>query len=87
MLIAFSGGGGDGWTLLGCSFSLFVVLRVEEGGKGEGFGRELSVGGTEGLKAVVRGLLVEEGEELGGGGVGVSRWSLGALKSNVAACK
>lgn len=39
----------------------------------------------EGLKVVVRGLLVkEEEEELGGG---VRRWSLGALKSNVAACK
>ena len=25
-------------------------------------------------------------EELGGGGVGVRRWSLGALKPNVAAC-
>lgn len=59
------------------------MLRVEEGEKGEGFGREVSVGGTEGLKVVVRGLLVEE-EKFGGGGV---RWSLGALKSNVAACK
>ena len=65
------------------------MLRVEEGEKGEGFGRELSVGGMEGLmKVVFRGLLVkEEEEELGGGGVGVSRWSLGTLKSNVAACK
>ena len=62
------------------------MLRVEEGGKGEGFGRKLSVGGMEGLKVVVRGLLVKE-DELGGGGVGVRRWSLGALKSNVAACK
>ena len=59
------------------------MLRVDEGEKGEGFGREVSVGGTEGLKVVVRGLLVEKEEEkFGGGGV---RWSLGALKSNLAA--
>ena len=44
------------------------MLRVEEGEKGEGFGRELSVGGTEGLKVVARGLLVKE-VEFGGGGV------------------
>lgn len=62
------------------------MLRVEEGGKGDGFGRELSVGAMEGLKVVVRGLLVEE-DELGGGGDGVRLWSLGALKLNVAACK
>ena len=60
---------------------------------GEGFGRELSLGGTEDLKEVevvvnVSGLLVNWArDELGGGGVGVRRWSLGALKSNVAACK
>ena len=88
-LIAFSGGG-TGSLSLGFSFSLLNALTTEEGVKGESFGKELhvSVGGTDGLKdtggVVVSSFPIEDVLE-GGGGSGVRRLSLGALKLNVAA--